>query len=740
MPSTQDTVITALIADALAIERTPEQGAALGRRRDTGTLADRLQALGGTMGVSYLRRRLDDDGLTDALEATTAPLVLYSDVGTDAVVLGRGRDESPLIVSAHGVVQSLSVTGTALREAVQRAVGATPHALSPLALAAPHDPMRTTLEMMVDTRSHSTAAVRPKMGVFARVIELLARDRRDIVILFVYAALAGLFALTLPLSIGAIVQLVQGGLILQPVVILIGYVVVGTFVSGWLQVLQLAIVERIQQRVFARMALEFTFRVPRVRYETAMREDLPETMNRLFEAVNIQKSLSKFLLDTSTALLTVVAGLLLLTFYHPYFSFFGVLLLVVLGGILWFSGPRGLETSLMESKYKYASVHWLEEQARAFHAFKFAGRSPLGVQRMDEVLSGYLTYRRKHFRVLMQQTISIVLFRTIIVGGFLVLGVRLVIDRQISLGQFVASEFVIVTIMLGIEKLILSMSTIYDILTSSEKAGHVSDLPLDAVGGVVLPPSTRGMAVDLRRVGYRYAPGSPLVLANISLRLAPGERVALTGYEGAGRTTLLRLISGLLGDFDGALVFDGQPFRMLDVSVLREAMGQYMSTAGLFDGTIEENIAVGRPGIGADEVRAAIDAVGLTADIEDMPHGIHTIIEQGGRRLPQGTAIKLLFAQTIAGAPRLLVVDDLFQNLQSGDRQRLISLLTDPQRTWTVVVVSHDLELLSAMDRVIVMADGLVRQDAPLAELTDDPYIAHLLEFDSKGKALAGHR
>ena len=179
MLSTQDTVITALIADALAIERTPEQGAALGRRRDTGTLADRLQALGGTMGVSYLRRRLDDDGLTDALEATTAPLVLYSDVGTDAVVLGRGRDEPPLVVSAHGAVQALLVTGTALREAVQRAVGATPHALSPLALAAPHDPMRTTLEMMVDTRSHSTVAVRPKMGVFARVIELCAAPRNE---------------------------------------------------------------------------------------------------------------------------------------------------------------------------------------------------------------------------------------------------------------------------------------------------------------------------------------------------------------------------------------------------------------------------------------------------------------------------------------------------------------------------------------------------------------------------------
>ena len=455
-------------------------------------------------------------------------------------------------------------------------------------------------------------------------------------------------------------------------------------------------------------------------------------MNRLFEAVIIQKSLSKFLLDTSTAMLTVIAGLVLLTFYHPYFTFFGLLLLVVLIAILWFSGPRGLETSLMESKYKYRAVHWLEEQARAFHAFKFAGRSALGVQRMDEILSGYITYRDKHFKVLMQQTVAIVLFRTIIVGGFLILGAQLVIDRQISLGQFVASELIIVTVLAGVEKLILSMSTIYDILTSAEKAGHVSDLPLDDVGGNALPLTGPGMSVELRGVTYRYNPGASPVLRDASACVLPGERVGITGYEGSGRSTLLKLMSGLLGDHEGALLFDGRPLRTLDRTVLREQIGQYMSATDLFDGTIIENVAVGRPGIGLDEVRRAIDLAGLTRAVEEMPNGLNTLVTHGGRRLAHDTAIKLLFAQAVAGNPRLLVVDDLFQNLQGDDRRRLIGHLADRTHGTTVVAVSHDPAFLAAMDRVIILEDGRIRAEAPFRELLTDPYVRYLIESDAR--------
>ncbi|HYW31671.1 MAG TPA: ATP-binding cassette domain-containing protein [Gemmatimonas sp.] len=752
-----ESTVTRLVADALGLVFPAEAWARLERRGDIGALADRIEAMGSAIGIGYLASRTDDESLRTIL-TERAPVVLVPN-GANGGSSGNGAHAgqvvvvnvadgqhsargagTPLVhVDATGEVAPMSGGLEARIQEIHRLVGRDPIALAPLALA----PERTT-DRLPDHEETGTPtsvagarqrAAAESPGAFARLAELLRGDRRDITIVFFYAALAGIFALTLPLSVGAIVGLVQGGLILQPVVILIGYVIVGTLVSGALQVLQLGVVERIQQRIFARMALEFSFRVPRIRYDVAMSHDLPETMNRLFEAITIQKSLSKVLLDSSQALLTVIAGLIVLTFYHPYFFVFGLVLLVVLGAILWVSGPRGLATSLVESKYKYRALHWLEEQARAFHAFKFSGRGSLGIRRMDEILTGYLIYRRKHFRILVGQTISIVLFRALIVGGFLIMGTQLVIDRQISLGQFVASELVVVTVLLGVEKLILSMSVIYDVLTSAEKAGHVLDLPLDDAGGTPLPASRRGMAIDLRNLSYRYVPDAPPVLRNVTLRIAPGERIAITGPEGAGSTTLIRLVAGLLDQYDGTMLVDGMPLRIVDRAVMREQIGQYLSATDLFDGSILENVAVGRAGIDMAVAREAIDAVGLTKEIEDFPQGMDTLIDHGGQRLPNYVAIKLLFAQAVAGNPRLLVIDDLFQNLQAADRTRLWSLVTDPARAWTVVIISHDPEVLAAVDRVIVLEGGEVVHDGPMAELREQGVVHELVELGALSPA-----
>jgi ABC-type bacteriocin/lantibiotic exporter with double-glycine peptidase domain len=178
-----------------------------------------------------------------------------------------------------------------------------------------------------------------------RLWTLLVREKRDVLLVFGYATIAGLFSLALPLGIQQIVQLVSGRMILQPTYILVAFVLVGTIVVGVLQLTQMSVVETIQQRVFARLALEFSFRVPRLRHEVSLREDLPEAMNRFFETVNIQKSLQKLLLDLPTALLTILFGLILLTAYHPYFTFFSAALVLGLAGIFWVTGPRGLATA-----------------------------------------------------------------------------------------------------------------------------------------------------------------------------------------------------------------------------------------------------------------------------------------------------------------------------------------------------------------------------------------------------------
>jgi ABC-type bacteriocin/lantibiotic exporter with double-glycine peptidase domain len=561
-----------------------------------------------------------------------------------------------------------------------------------------------------------------------RTLALFAREKREILTVFFYATLSGGLSLILPLAVGGIVQIVQGRLYLQPVIVLIAFVVLGTIVAGVLQIGILKVVERIQQRVFARMALEFAFRIPRLRYAASLESNLPEQMNRLFEAIAIQKGVQKLLLDVPTALLTIIFSLLLLTLYSPWFSVFAIGVTAVLWFIIRWSGPEGLETSIVESKYKYKAVHWLEEIARAFHAFKYAGDSTLPVERMDDVVTGYLKYRRKHFAVLVKQTVALIGFKTFITAAVLIIGATLVQTNRLLLGQFVAAEVVIVTVLAGVEKLITSLATVYDVLTSVDKSGHVADLPLEARGGLApIDVPGVGVAVVTKDLRYRYPSARSASVDGVSIAIAPGERVAIMGSDGSGQSTLLKLLGGLIDDYDGTIRFDGITLRDLDRPALRSRIGQMLSWNDLFDGTVEENVSVGRAHITPRDVREALDDLALTDEIQQLPQGIQTEITNGGRTLPAHLASKLLVAQGMAGRPRLIVLDDFFQNLDAASRTLIINLLTDRRRPWTVIAVSHDPQLLEVFDRVLVVDRGRVIREAPFSALREDPMCRNLL-------------
>ena len=734
MPA-QATRINQLVCSALHLDVDQGRWRALTRQIEEGApLPVRIRSIGGAVDVGFLDRALTADDIREALAERALPLVLFPSPDS-AVVLLPGDPPTARLVRRNGteqVIGGTAETTDALADAVLALVGpAMPiAALAPISLRAststlghgiPHAP--------VDTR-RDDREVAPLTPV-ERTLALFARERREILTIFFYATLAGGMSLILPLAVGGIVQLVQGRLFLQPVIVLISFVILGTIGAGAIQVGILRVVERIQQRVFARMALEFAFRIPRIRYATSLEANLPEQMNRLFEAVAIQKGVQKLLVDVPTALLTTVFGLILLTLYSPWFSLFAILVVVCLALIIRWTGPEGLQTSIVESKYKYKAVHWLEEIARAFHAFKYAGDSTLPVERMDDVIAGYLKYRKRHFAVLVKQTIALIGFKTFITAATLILGATLVQTNRLLLGQFVGAEVVIVTVLVGVEKLITSLATVYDVLTSVDKAGHVADLPLEPRGGLApVHDPALGIAIETRELRFRY-PASPTpAVDGVSLRVAPGERVAIMGVDGSGQSTLLKLLGGLMDDYDGTIRFDGITLRDLDRPALRARVGQMLSWTDLFDGSIEENIAVGRAHITPADVREAIEALDLTNEIQQLPQGMQTELTNGGRSLPAHLLNRLLIAQGIAGNPRLVILDDFFQNLTAGMRSLIIDLLADRVRPWTVVAVSHDPQLLAAFDRVLVMQDGQVVRDGAFAELQHDPLCRHLLHQD----------
>ncbi len=730
--SAQATRVNQLVTAALGLDVEQARWRALTRQiSPDDSLPSRLRSIGGAVDVGYLDRQISGETLRLAIAERTVPIVLIDQRSEDAVVLCLNDDNEvqALLVSRDGGETAIEGQGKTLAEALiaRLGTGDVLIALAPMALrpansatsnSSPHSPI-----------GHVIDGEEPEhLSPVDRTLALFARERREILTVFFYATLSGGLSLILPLAIGGIVQIVQGRLYLQPVIVLISFVVIGTIIAGVLQIGILKVVERIQQRVFARMALEFAFRIPRLRYATSLESNLPEQMNRLFEAIAIQKGVSKLLFDVPTALLTIVFSLLLLTFYSPWFSVFAVAVTAAVWLVIRWTGSEGLETSIVESKYKYKAVHWLGEVARAFHAFKYAGDSMLPVERMDDVVTGYLKYRRKHFAVIVKQTIALIGFKTFITAAILIIGATLVQTNRLLLGQFVAAEVVIVTVLFGVEKLITSLATVYDVLTSVDKAGHVADLPLEARGGLapVHVPGV-GMAIVTKDLHYRYPSARSATVDDITVQIAPGERVAIMGADGSGQSTLLKLLGGLIDDYDGTIRFDGITLRDLDRPALRARIGQMLSWTDLFDGTVEENVSVGRTHIEPRDVTEALADLALTDEIQELPQGVQTGLTNGGRTLPAHLSSKLLVAQGIVGRPRLIVLDDFFQNLDAASRTLIIALLTDRRRPWTVIAVSHDPLLLAAFDRVLLMDHGRIVREGPFSVLREDAMCRNLL-------------
>ena len=546
-----------------------------------------------------------------------------------------------------------------------------------------------------------------------RLLRLLSNERKDIGYIYFYAIVVGLVSLVLPLGVQAIFNLVSSGMVFSSVYVLMTLVILGLIGSGIMQIIQVTLVEILQRRIFTKAAFEFSYRLPRLKAEALFDSHPPELMNRFFDVLTIQKSLPKFLIDLSAAFLQIIFGLLLLSFYHPFFIAFSFIILLALAGIVRLQGKKGLETSIKESKYKYRVVQWLEDIANTLYSFKMSGNSNLPLQKMDSLVNNYLNYRTEHFKILKGFYYYALAFKTLVIGGLLVLGTYLLVSRQISLGQFVASEIVIVLLTGAVEKLFLSIDIIFDLLTAVDKIGHVTDLPLEKEGGHVFTPAQRseGISLKVSNLRYKYPENTKWVLQDINLEIKAGERVCLTGQNGSGKNTLVKIMAGILSEYEGSLLYNGVSLRDLDITTLRSSIEMNFPGHEIFDGTILENITMGRSGISLDDVKNVLEKFNLTETVGELPEGLNTPMVSAGKHFAVSFITKIALARSIIRKPKLLIISDNSRDLEHEERLRIIELLTDSRNAWTLVVVSNDADFITACDRVVVMNEGQIRKN-----------------------------
>jgi ABC-type bacteriocin/lantibiotic exporter with double-glycine peptidase domain len=544
-----------------------------------------------------------------------------------------------------------------------------------------------------------------------RYFNLLKLDKRDISQIVFYAIFAGLVSLSLPLGIQAIINLIQAGQVSVSWVVLVIIVVIGVALVGILSLMQLRITENLQQKIFVRSSFEFSYRLPKIKFEELYNQYPPELANRFFDTISIQKGTSKLLIDFSTALLQILFGIILLSLYHPFFIFFGILLVVLLYSIFKFSYHSGLNSSLKESKYKYKVASWLQEIARNNFSFKKQDNFDFALNKNNLLVEEYLNYREKHFKIIKRQFSQLIVFKVIISAGLLLIGGYLVLNQKMNIGQFVAAEIIILLVINSVEKIIVGLESLYDVLTSVEKIGQIVDLNIEEPQSKNQEYCFTNITLEIENLKFKFPDSTDEVLDKINLKIEPAEKIYLEGGNGSGKTTLIRILSGAMQPTSGSFFINDDTYRKIDLAQYRSQIGTITQGETPFEGTILENIAFNNPLVSHEDVKWAIENVKLGSFIKTLPNGLDTKIFPDGRQLSSSNAQKIILARSIVNKPKILFYEDPLDKMDEEATKEIIDFITDPKNKWTVIVSSKNDYWKQKCTRKIKMKDGKIIAD-----------------------------
>ena len=489
--------------------------------------------------------------------------------------------------------------------------------------------------------------------------------------------------------------------------LLIAFVVVGTFLAGLFQIRVRQIIEKIQQKIFVEYALAFADKLPKVNLATTKKYYLPELANRFFDAPNLQKGISKLLLEIPTALIQILFGLLLLAFYHPLFLVFGAIILVMVLIIFKFTMHSGIASSLMESNKKYDVASWLEDIASSVKTFKINSKANAHFKETDDRVVSYLKHRTHHFNILLLQYWTVVGFKMLITLLMLAIGTYLLVNQELNVGAFIATEIVVLSILSSVEKLIKNIESYYDVITSLAKLSKVTDLPEEPTATLELDDSAQGMELLLKDVFFHFE-DKKMLLKNLSFAIPKNSITVIHGHLGAGKSLLMNLLAGFYAPSNGTILFDSIPLGNLNKDSYRNLTGIYLEDMGVIKATLLDNIVLGRPSIGIEEVMKLSQEWGIAAMAADFSNGFETPLSDSDTELSFSSRKKILLLRAMLGHKRLLLLENPTEGLTEDFANKLTQYLVKMKQQTTIIIVSQSTDLFSIADQQFILTNGRI--------------------------------
>lgn len=285
----------------------------------------------------------------------------------------------------------------------------------------------------------------------------------------------------------------------------------------------------------------------------------------------------------------------------------------------------------------------------------------------------------------------------------LILGTYLLFNQQINIGQFVAAEIVIITVINSLEKLIASLENVYDVITGLHKLDSVLGNEFEKDGTLVL--ANQAPSVELQNVSFAYH-STQKIFEGITFNLEPNTITCVSGEENSGKSTLLKLLTGSYGDFEGSIQFNKMPLQNYSLQSMRNQTGIMLYDQDIFEGTLYNNISLGKTSVTHEQIIDMLNIIGIDNFITFFPNSFETIIDPLGKSLPSSVVQKILLLRAFINKPKFLILEEPWRNLDSTSTQKLQQFLLDNVTDKTIIISTNDQSFIDKCAHHVQLQNG----------------------------------
>ncbi|WP_408590991.1 ABC transporter transmembrane domain-containing protein [Novosphingobium sp.] len=500
---------------------------------------------------------------------------------------------------------------------------------------------------------------------------ILGPDGPYLRLALLYGAAISLLSLATPISVQLLINAVANIAMPAPLFTLSAILFTLLLLAGLLSALRVQIMALFERRFFARMIAEITLRAVHARnpfFHDARRGDL---FNRFFDMATVQKALTSLLVGGFAIVLQGVVGLVVTSFYHPFFLAFNVVLVTLIALILMVWARSAFTTAIAVSHSKHTAAHWLHGVGGSNGFYKSSRHMHFAIDRSEALTADYVAKHRAHFRYTFTQTICLLLLYACASAGLLTMGGLLIIAGELSIGQLVAAELILSGVFYGIAQLGSYLDVFYDLVGGLEELSLFWDVPQES------PPKPDAPALPDGAIAFRDVEYGDY---HLNFSVGSGEQLAILAAPGVDRAVSV-LLKRLDTPARGLVTVGGADIGTYDMLRLRSDV-VVLDRPTIVDLSLRDYLLLAS-GDRHDAMIAALDLVGLADRVGQLPQGMDTMLSPLGWPLAVGETMALKLAGALLARPKVLVLSALYDLLPP---HRLDKVLGNLRQTGTSVL------------------------------------------------------